>query len=386
MEKLIKSSLACHLTAQPGLHEFEEFPAFYRVTSDCKPFARGGRLAISPTSGLVQTVVNDVWRDEIKRIYGDYTIYFQSEGIEQAVFDTETGAALSRSARITELLKAEDRLPTQGSLLDVGCGNGSFLKCFQKGYPEWSLNGTEWDEKYAATVCAIPNVRAHFTGALEAIDQKFDLISLIHVLEHIENPLATLRTIRSMLTERGQILIEVPFYKHNPFELLIADHVSHFSKETLEATLRAAGFEILLITHDWVKKELTLLARPDDVSADSYPQFEQSWQLEAEALQKKLAWLRETVSKARSLRASAGQFGLFGTSIAANWLFTELDNQVDFFVDEDPSRVGTSHFNKPVLSPREIPQGSHVYIPLAPIVAQAVAQRLHSNLYSLHTS
>jgi cyclopropane fatty-acyl-phospholipid synthase-like methyltransferase len=32
-------------------------------------------------------------------------------------------------------------LPTRGNLLDIGCGNGAFLKSFGKVYRNWSLAG-----------------------------------------------------------------------------------------------------------------------------------------------------------------------------------------------------------------------------------------------------
>ena len=70
------------------------------------------------------------------------------------------------------------------------------------------------------------------------------------------------------------------------------------------------------------------------------------------------------------------QVGVFGTSIAATWLAQHLADRIAFFVDEDPTRIGRSHFGRPIIAPADIPAGSSVVLPLAPVVAKAVNERL----------
>ncbi|MGO9576770.1 MAG: hypothetical protein ACLPTQ_20875, partial [Terriglobales bacterium] len=88
-----------------------------------------------------------------------------------------------------------------------------------------------------------------------------------------------------------------------------------------------------------------------------------------------VAWLNAVIGDAREA-ARGARFGLFGTSIAAMWLFGQLADRVDFFVDEDPSRHNTTLCGRPVRAPEEIPGGARVYVLLIPAVARAVTARL----------
>jgi hypothetical protein len=121
-----------------------------------------------------------------------------------------------------------------------------------------------------------------------------------------------------------------------------------------------------------VAKELSVIAEPGpETSAASPASFEPACrQVEAQ-----LAWLRELVTGADRAAAGARRFGLFGTSIAAMWLFGEVGEAVEFFVDEDPSRRNRQLLGRPILHPADIPAGATVFMPLIPSIARAVAAR-----------
>jgi len=58
-----------------------------------------------------------------------------------------------------------------------------------------------------------------------------------------------------------------------------------------------------------------------------------------------------------AIRGYYREFGIFGTSVAAMWLFGQLGDAVSFFVDEDTSRQGTELYGKPVFHPKDVRQG-----------------------------
>ena len=70
------------------------------------------------------------------------------------------------------------------------------------------------------------------------------------------------------------------------------------------------------------------------------------------------------------------QFGIFGSSIAGTWLYSELTADVSFFVDEDPQRAGKMHLGLPILLPQNVPEGSLVFVALPHSVAYTVSTRL----------
>jgi SAM-dependent methyltransferase len=91
------------------------------------------------------------------------------------------------------------------SLLDFGCGNGGFLLRARDVAsdvagiePESRLS--EYFRQKGLTV----------KGALNELNGLFDYITLFHVLEHISDPVTTLRDLSRRLKRGGKIIIEVP--------------------------------------------------------------------------------------------------------------------------------------------------------------------------------
>jgi SAM-dependent methyltransferase len=314
---------------------------------------------------LTQAVTDQAWHEEAQDIYRRYEIYHQSNGAEQPVFNPSTGERQSRSAIILDQLMAARPLPAHGRLLDVGCGNGGFLRTCSAKLPGWSLAGSEFDTRHRATIEAIPHVEGLFSGPLETIPGTFDVISLIHVLEHITGPTAFLQQLASKLNSDGLLLIEVPDCTTNPFILLVADHCSHFSPSSLSAVVTAAGFEVLSLAPGRVPKEITLLARRPQSATESHQIGEQ-------------ARVLASVAREAAGLAASSAIGIFGTSVAATWLDAQLDGRPVFFVDEDADRIGGKLGGRPILSPDEVTAGSTVYVALAPALAKGVASRLRA--------
>jgi len=359
----------CHVCACDTLEIFPAFAQLRRVTSDCKPWPAGGQLGVCAACGCVQAAIDERWRAEADQIYRDYTIYYQSGGTEQSVFDQTSGTAATRSDRLVARLAEQVELPTSGRWLDVGCGNGGFLGSFARRFPAWTLAGVEYDAKYRTQVEAIPGVERLYTGDLAEVPGEFDAISLIHVLEHIENPRRFLASVQAKLRPGGWLIVELPHYADNPFELLIADHATHYGLETASALLEREGFRLVQTSDCWIPKELTLVARNEAPVPGRVPAAVR----EAGPM---LGWLAAVVADGRRFASEAGRFGLFGTSIAGTWLYGELADAVQFFVDEDPGRVGGEHFGRPIQGPAEVPAGSEVYVGLPPKIARAVVARL----------
>jgi len=397
---------ACHACGRPDLEIAPAYARFGRVTSDCKPWTAGGSLARCRACGLVQTLVTPAWQAEAEEIYRGYTIYHQSGGSEQRVFDSQTGAGAPRSERIVRAFQqaAGASLPAHGRLLDIGCGNGAFLSAWSRLVPGWSLCGSEVDDKHRAELEAIPGVERLYTGPLTEIPGEFDLISMVHVLEHIPGPVAFLGRLRFRLRHGGHVLIEVPDCEQNPYMLLVADHCSHFSPALLAGVVETAGFEVVEAGSTWVAKEVSLVARkapPVAVGGASVPASRgepdgSSFSLQAQPgdcgsrpgfTRPELIQASERVfANCQRLEAILTQvqplarrpdFGLFGTAIAATWLDAQTNLSARFFVDEDANRIGRTHLGRPILAPGAVPSGATVFVALPQPLAEAVAARLH---------
>jgi SAM-dependent methyltransferase len=323
---------------------------------------------------VAQAPVSSIWQAEVDQIYSRYAIYAQADGAEQPVFDSVTGTLTARSDRIVEFLISHVSLPVQGRLLDIGCGNGAFLRAFGRWVPEWRVSGTEINDKYKQLVESIPNLDGLYIGTLPPPASRYNLVSLIHALEHIPNPRLLLQQIWDRLDGDGLLLVQVPDYLSNPFELVIADHCTHFSLETAMHLLRAEGFEVLCATDQFIPKEISIIAKKGERGCHRLNGI--LTLSTGTQLLDRVCWLMRIVESARNWQRG---FGIFGTSIAGSWLYGQCPQYVGFFVDEDASRTGRKHLGQWIYRPDQVPKNIAVLLPLAPQVGRQIVERL-SNL------
>ena len=368
----LAANQSCHNCDAAPLKLACGYELFRRVTSDCKPWPTGGRMGACPVCGLVQAVTDAKWAEESRQIYSSYNIYYQSGGIEQTVFDPATGRGRPRSDVIVESLMQSAKLANTGRLLDIGCGNGAFLRSSSRTLPGWSFCGSEFDLRHREAVEVISGVDRLYSGSLAEIPGEFDVISLIHVLEHIPAPTAMLKQVATKLKPGGWLVVEVPDCRVNPFMLLVADHASHFSPGSLSAVVGGAGYEIVQANDAWVAKEISLLARKPSLKSPPTPACQS---VEGEQTFANWKFLDAAITKAEAL-SRGSSFGLLGTSIGATWLDAQLQRSPEFFVDEDPHRTGKQHEGRPIHAVKDIPTGASVFIVLPRTIAQHVADRL----------
>ncbi len=348
-----------------------DYAALPRVTSDCRPWPAGGTLAVCGSCGTIQKLPDETWFEEIGRIYGTYEIYELSDGAEQAIF-TADGTATPRSrALVDHVLSRTGAAQASGRLIDIGCGNGAALGRFGAALPGWALYGHELSDRNAAAMRAIPGFRELFTCPIEEIPGRFDLVSMIHSLEHFPVPKDALSTAARLMDDEAWLLVEVPDAETSPFDLLVADHRTHFTRATLGRLARAAGIETVELVNTVLPKELTLLGQRGTPAAG-----EPTDPADGHAVARRtLAWLTGILETARAA-AVCRPFGIFGSSIAGMWLYGDLADRVDFFVDEDATRIGRTIEERPILAPKDIPESATVFLPLAPQVCENVISRL----------
>jgi SAM-dependent methyltransferase len=262
--------------------------------------------------------------------------------------------------------------------LDIGCGNGWTLKAFslQGG---WRLQGLELNDRNLQLLESINGFETLHTCEMHDLPEQFDVLSMVHTLEHFAEPLATLRKLRSKLAPAGRLFVQVPNAEVNPFDYLIADHMMHFTPLSLGSLVAAAGYQVDCLSI-WVPKELSLVAQAA-LHAPTAPAPAPAAAI-IDAVEAQISWLRRFMDAASEVSTEdrAGrEFGLFGTSIAGTWLAGVLGDRVTFFVDEDPHRVGRTHMGRPILSPSQVPPRSVVFIALTPAVAAPIAERFSSS-------
>ncbi|HWK96692.1 MAG TPA: class I SAM-dependent methyltransferase [Pseudolabrys sp.] len=375
------SDTVCAVCGQRSIVTVARFAALPRVSSDCRPFPSGGQLGVCAQCGTIQKPDDATWRSEALSIYQRYDMFRQSaERAEQAVFQNDAGAPVRRSALVLKKLLDLHPLNKQGRILDVGCGNGPTLRALADLMPEAELYGHEISDATLPSLVVIPGFRKLYTGEVGDIQDRFDLIILSQSLEHVIDPVDTLATLRTKLATDGVLLIQVPNGRLNVFDLLVADHRSHFDPGTLAQTARRAGFKHVAVS-EWVYKELSMTVSDAPLAFSSMPEPPR---MTVDGLNLRIDWLSDVIEKARTLADKSPSFGIFGSSIAGTWLLGALKDRVSFFVDEDTTRVGQKHEGIPILAPSQVPAGACVFIPLVPQMAQGIADRLGGRGFEVH--
>lgn len=160
------------------------------------------------------------------------------------------GQGMQNRAYHTVNTLASARLLPAASLLDAGCGEGSVLREVRQRYGGCRLLGVEPDSNYAAF--AADYAGCTVTLSLDDIKEEFAVVTTVHALEHVLEPVNFLRSLSGRLSPNGKLYVEVPDAgRYVNMHALHLAHLNHFTADSLLAAGRAAGLNALeIVRHD----------------------------------------------------------------------------------------------------------------------------------------
>lgn len=145
-------------------------------------------------------------------------------------------------------------LPKGASVLDVGCGDGSFLKTLKN---DFNCTGVEISQ-YLADLARESGIDV-FVGDFNSLDlgeKKYDGITMISIIEHLETPWKALKKCFYIMNEGAILLLKTVNYSccNRKFKgkdwtgLRPPDHLVYFSPSNLRQLLKDAGFKKVKIS------------------------------------------------------------------------------------------------------------------------------------------
>lgn len=180
--------------------------------------------------------------EEVRRYYSrEYRLDYKGRATPSMRHIARSGrGALNRYRALAPYL-------TRGArILDAGAGGGEVVYVLRKlGFDASGLEPDEAYARHARETLGVP-VTTGFVQDASFPANTFDVVTMYHALEHVEDPSAILSRLRGWMVEQGVLLIEVP----NVEAVCIAPehrfhfaHFYNFNRGSLEALGRKAGFE-----------------------------------------------------------------------------------------------------------------------------------------------
>lgn len=155
----------------------------------------------------------------------------------------------ARSEIVRRVIERYGNLKPGDTILDVGCGTGAIMKQLSEKYKvvgiDMSPLAVEYSRKRGLTDVFLMPVQ-------EFPRDKYNVKAaiLLDVIEHIDDDVDVLRTVRDIVGQDGRVIVTVPAYKwlwssHD----LVNHHKRRYNSALLRETLDKAGLEPVMMTY-----------------------------------------------------------------------------------------------------------------------------------------
>jgi len=237
-----------------GIYRFEVSICPVCISRDFEQLAEKDRyglphgVVICKGCGLIrqnprmdQSSQETFYREDYRRLYSGIRESYADIFYEQYV----------RGRKIYEYLENCSSVQISGKILEVGSGPGGILAYFrERGHKVFGYDIDTAAITYGRSGKGL-SLSAGETGAI-SYPWNPDMVIYSHVLEHLENPIEELITIKQYLNESSLVYIEVPGVKNligtygRDFLLQLQNaHTYYFTLATLSNVLKKAGFRVI---------------------------------------------------------------------------------------------------------------------------------------------
>lgn len=305
-----------------------------------------------------------------------YGINIDSDDDDQ-LMKVENGRNIFRTDYQKDTLFQKIDIPRGAAVLDFGAAKALTLQKIYRDRPDIIPHVFDvsedyrhfWDKHFQpenTATYAIP----------ESWDGRFDLIISFFVMEHVADPLERLATQHRLLKEGGRIYFVIPNLHDNPADLLVADHINHFSPTSLELALAKTGFTHVdiddAINPFWFVVTAVKTAQTVNLPRPSPERIRELGDKSREIAGYWLKMMERVAAFADEIPAhepiAVYGAGFYGTFIGRHMTRPE---QIRYYIDRNPHLHGKDHLGKPVIAPEALPpEITHVLVGLNPRIAE----------------
>lgn len=181
-----------------------------------------------------------------------------------------------RAAAAAAWMQQQGLLRPGMAVLDIGASEGCLLHAIGQLQPDALRVAVEPNPQFGAFAVGHAGCTLHDsldTLRAAAPQQRFDLVTINHVYEHVKQPAEFLRQLAALLAPGARVYIDVPdVTRYQRLEDLHIAHLYHFGPDTLRRAAQAGGMAVdRLEAHQPVNHPLSLRcvlhAQPGEVPA-----------------------------------------------------------------------------------------------------------------------
>lgn len=345
----------CRVCGSRSLSLLYESPGEWSFTSTQSPLPRKVHVEFCSGCGHAQTPpLEDI--DE----YYDTTYNYRNRDVdEDDIYSVDAGGIVYRAEHQARVLEQKLDLSMPLRILDFGCGKAASLRNVVERHPNITPYVFDVSEAYvSAWDQFVPSQNQASYQAPDSWNGQLDIVLSLFSLEHVEDPRRFARTLRALLRPTGRMHVIVPNLYRNASDLLVADHVNHFSTASLRRLFHDAGFGNIEIDADSHRAALLVSATVSREKSEAEKGSEEEFaDVEGRARAIAAEWtasaatIRYFESEKRQMKSAIYGSGVYGLFIATT--LSSLEN-VAYFMDANPYRQGLTLLGRTVIAPEAI--------------------------------
>jgi SAM-dependent methyltransferase len=268
---------------------------------------------------------------------------------------------------------------TNCKILDFGAAKSSTLKKLYNSFPnldcyvyDVSANYKQFWDNF------IPQSNQFIDIIPDEYNNYFDIVCSFFMLEHVAEPIEILKEMHQRLNVDGVLYCVIPNLYENHADLMILDHVNHFSRDSLMYGLKKTGFHDIEIDERVNDGWFVITAKKSKVDKS----FTKEISLETNEIRSKAFRISNYWKKAQKNISDFimdSEFAIYGAGFYGNYILLNLCETVkpSFFIDQNPFLHGKEIQGIPVVDPSLLPENiENVVVGINPLAADLAMQSI----------
>ncbi|MDD3065330.1 MAG: class I SAM-dependent methyltransferase [Endomicrobiaceae bacterium] len=193
---------------------------------------------------LVEFLLPQITLDETRKMYNEYYKDFEINNSQISNLKKQT---------FLQYIRCLKKYKSGGNILDIGTCSGFLLEvAMNEGFNVFGIELSEYAGKIAENKFGSDKIH---TGTIQTANFEktyFDLITICDVLEHVQNPVETLKLACKLLKKDGYIMVVTPDYRSIVSYVVRAtrqkykfEHLYYFNIKTIEIICELAGLKVI---------------------------------------------------------------------------------------------------------------------------------------------